>query len=266
MYHIEITPEELTKLQQQARLMRLGDDVLKKLEWFLYYLESGESVSQTCKHFGIARSTFYRWLQRFDPSDLHTLEEKSHRPRMLRKPKITQTVVDLVRIYRMQNPFIGKDQIAELLLTEHNADVSASTVGRIIAQHNLYFGNSVLHRRKRRELSGAETLQDELPSLEEAEEIVVESETKKPQSELGEFVQAGKSLVRYVWGHFRRPIIVVSILSNLALIVLFLMTAMWESRIAEERSVQEAAIIIETEGRAAAPDTPQIEIQTIVHE
>ena len=254
MYHIEITPEELRKLQQQARLMGLDADVQKKLEWFSYYLESGESVSQTCKHFGVARSTFYRWLERFDPSDLHTLEEKSHRPRMLRKPKVTQTVVDLVRIYRMRDPFLGKDQIAELLESEHGMKVSSSTVGRIITQYNFYFGNSVLHRRKRKEpeMEG-QAGQDFLSPIAEVEQTPEGAEVQ-PVSEFAAFAQAGKSLLKYIWGHFRRPIIVVSIVSNLALIALFLMTAVWESNVAEEREVEQATEILETEGHAAAPD------------
>jgi len=29
-----------------------------------------ENVALTCRHFGIARQTFYRWRQRYDPYDL----------------------------------------------------------------------------------------------------------------------------------------------------------------------------------------------------
>lgn len=254
MYHIEITPEELQALQKQAQLMELGQDVLHRLEWFSYYLESGESVSKTCTHFGIARSTFYRWLQRFDPRDLHTLEEQSRRPRMLRKPKITQTVIDLVRIYRMQNPFLGKGQIAELLESEHGMHVSASTVGRIITQNAFYFGNSVLHQRKRRELASAERMDEEPSPAAEPERRLMEEAEATPTNEIIAFVQASKSLLRYIWKRFRRPIIVMSIVSNLALILLFLITAAWETKTAGERASQEAQAAFTIDGHTAAPE------------
>lgn len=260
MNHIEITPEELRKLQQQAVVMGLGHEVAQKLEWFLFYLESGNSVAQTCKHFGIARSTFYRWVQRFNAQDLRTLQERSHRPRILRQPKVTQTLISLVRIYRMQDPYIGKDQVAELLEAEHNIAISPSTVGRIIAQEGFYFGDSMLHHKKRSEsLEG--TTQEEPETTEREEDA-----PQNTENEFQIFAQAGKSLVRCIWQKFRRPIIVVSLLTNIAFIALLLMTAAWESSVAERRGTEEAALELHNDGRAAAPDIPHIETNTIVHE
>jgi hypothetical protein len=48
-------------------------EVTERLRWFLYFHFSG-SVGATCRHFGIARTTFYRWAQRFDPTSLRSLE------------------------------------------------------------------------------------------------------------------------------------------------------------------------------------------------
>ena len=53
--------EALEALQAQTQ----RHDVREKLGWFLYYTECG-SIRKTCKHFGIARTTFYRWARRFD--------------------------------------------------------------------------------------------------------------------------------------------------------------------------------------------------------
>ena len=39
-----------------------------------------ENVALTCRHFGISRQTFYRWLRRYQPLDLTSLEERSHCP------------------------------------------------------------------------------------------------------------------------------------------------------------------------------------------
>lgn len=249
MHHIENTPEEVRHLLRQAQLMGLGAEVQEKLEWFLYYLENRKSVSQTCRHFGIARSTFYRWLQRLDPKNLRSLEERSHRPHMLRKPKVTQSLVDLIRIYRMQSPFMGKDKIARLLGSEHGMNVSASTVGRIITERNFYFGNSVLHRRKRMERASKD-----MSPLAAFQMEPMGARNEMASSEMTEFARASKSLFGYIWSNFRRPILVMSVLSNLALISLFLLTAAWESRVAEDRSVEQAAEMLEAEGHAAATE------------
>ena len=46
----------------------------ERLQWFLHFTECG-SVSTTCRHFTIARTTFHRWARRFDPRNLATLED-----------------------------------------------------------------------------------------------------------------------------------------------------------------------------------------------
>lgn len=245
MYHIEITPEELRNLQQRALALGLGADVQQKLQWFLYYLEGGESVAATCAEFGISRSTFYRWVQRFDPNDITTLEERSHRPRVLRKPQFTQQLVDLIRIYRMQDPYLGKDQIAELLQLEHGISVSASTAGRIIAEQNFYFGSSMLHRKKRMEGgTGLSQLQTQEAPQQEA---------PVQQTELQEFARAGQQLFACVWRRLRRPVIIVSLLANFAFIALVLATALWENQIAEQEQREQARVAGQGE-HAAAPE------------
>jgi transposase-like protein len=42
-----------------------------------FYRQS-KNVALTCRHFGISRQTFYRWLKRYEPLDLTSLEERSH--------------------------------------------------------------------------------------------------------------------------------------------------------------------------------------------
>lgn len=43
-----------------------------RLEWFVDFA-THRSISRTCRTFGIARTTFYRWLKRFDPENLDSL-------------------------------------------------------------------------------------------------------------------------------------------------------------------------------------------------
>ncbi|MEI8230510.1 MAG: helix-turn-helix domain-containing protein [Candidatus Peregrinibacteria bacterium] len=54
----------------------LNDDypaeVIERLQWLLYFTDH-PSVQETCRHFGIARKTFYRWMRRFVAEDLSSL-------------------------------------------------------------------------------------------------------------------------------------------------------------------------------------------------
>ena len=45
-----------------------------------YYEAHHHNDSLTCRHFGIGRSTFYHWKDRYSPRDLTALENRSRRP------------------------------------------------------------------------------------------------------------------------------------------------------------------------------------------
>ncbi len=89
------------------------------------------TVAATCRHFGIARSTFYRWKERYSPTRLATLENRSSRPARTRPPTWTSAQVVAVRDLRAQYPRMGKDKLA-VLLAHEGILLSVSTVGRIL--------------------------------------------------------------------------------------------------------------------------------------
>jgi len=91
------------------------------------------NVARTCRHFGISRQTFYRWQRRYDPNDLTTLEERSHRPHRRRQPTWSFPLKEKVLTLRLQFPRWGKDKLA-VLLRRQQPPVSTSMVGRILAQ------------------------------------------------------------------------------------------------------------------------------------
>ncbi len=64
----------------------LSREARKRLAWFDYYPAHGRNAALICRHFGISRQTFYRWQRRYDPQDLCTLEDRSHRPQHRRRP------------------------------------------------------------------------------------------------------------------------------------------------------------------------------------
>jgi len=109
----------------------LSREARKRLAWFDYYHSHGRKVALTCRHFGISRQAFYRWKPRYDPRDLSTLEDRSHRPRHRRQPTWTAQQAERVRRLRERYPRWGKDKLAVLLRRE-GWPVSVSMVGRIL--------------------------------------------------------------------------------------------------------------------------------------
>ena len=65
----------------------LSKDALKRLMWIDWYYSNGKNAELTCRHFGISKSVFYRWKNRFIPANLKTLEfdTKTRRPHRVRE-------------------------------------------------------------------------------------------------------------------------------------------------------------------------------------
>src|SRR5260370_760757 len=128
----QIRWDELSEARQLARLGKsLSRAAQTRLQWMLFYLFNGRNAARTCRHFGISRQTFYRWLRRFDRHDLTTLEGRSHRPRNIRRPTWTTATAERLLALRKQYPCWGKDKLTVLLARE-KLFVSVSMVGRIL--------------------------------------------------------------------------------------------------------------------------------------
>jgi len=126
--------------------VELSREAQKRLAWFDYYQTHGRNAALTCRDFGISRQTFYRWKRRYDPHNLRTLEDGSHRPHRRRQPTWTAAQAERVRRLREQYPRWGKDKLAVLLRRE-GWPVSVSMVGR-----------SLSHLRRRGVLSAPQLL------------------------------------------------------------------------------------------------------------
>lgn len=98
-----------------------------------YYRSNGRNARLTCRHFGIAPQTFYRWKRRYDPRHLESLDDRSRRPKRLRKLTASPELVEAVRELREANPRWGKDKLGPLL-REAGWQVSNSMVGRIMCR------------------------------------------------------------------------------------------------------------------------------------
>src|SRR3989338_11018037 len=81
MRHYNILPKDL------VRTASLSKDALKRLWWMDCYITHGKNAEATCRHFGISKSVFYRWKNRYKRFNLKTLEDdkKTRRPHKVRE-------------------------------------------------------------------------------------------------------------------------------------------------------------------------------------
>lgn len=110
----------------------LSPAALRRLRIIDWHLANGENVSKTCRHFTIARQTFYRWLTRYNPNDLRSLEDRSSRPKHCKQATWTKEEILAVKALRERYPAWGKLKLV-VLLARQGLHLSASRVGRILA-------------------------------------------------------------------------------------------------------------------------------------
>lgn len=124
------------KPPRSARLATTGVELSRaaqvRLAWMDFQRRT-QNVALTCRHFGISRQTFYRWLKRYEPLDLTTLEERSHCPHHRRRPTWSLPLESRVLTLRLQFPRWGKDKLA-VLLRRGGVQISTSMVGRILSR------------------------------------------------------------------------------------------------------------------------------------
>ena len=93
-------------------------------------------IKEICEVFEISRVTFYRWRKRYKRWYLQSLEDKSRRPKRLRKPTVTVGRVErIVCKIRKENPGLGKEKIKVILKRDWGIEVSSSSVGRILKRY-----------------------------------------------------------------------------------------------------------------------------------
>lgn len=111
----------------------------QRLKWIDYYHTHANNARLTCRHFGIAHRTFYRYYQRFKLQGPSGLEARSERPKHARQPTTPRPVIDLVRTLRKANPEYSKYKLAVILKRDYGYSLSPSTIGRVISRYGLFF-------------------------------------------------------------------------------------------------------------------------------
>ena len=123
-----LVPGIITLERHTSDLLR---DAQKRLKWFDYYEANNNNARKTCRHFDISPDTFYRWKERYNPHNLRTLQDHSHKPRHVRQPTWSKDIEKGVFELRERYPRWGKEKLT-VLLKEQGLDISVSMVGRIL--------------------------------------------------------------------------------------------------------------------------------------
>ena len=115
----------------KRELPDVSPEARRRLKWITYYQAHGHNARLTCRHFDICPRTFYRWLKRYDPKELRSLENRSCLPKKRPRPTWTPKMVAAVKALREQHPRWGKDKLV-VLLRKSGVVMSTSMVGRIL--------------------------------------------------------------------------------------------------------------------------------------
>ncbi len=123
----------------------LSKSAKQRLKWMDHYFKC-ENDSLTCRHFDISRKTFYKWLKKYDPSNLFTLEDQSRAPINRRRPEITPE--QKLRVIQLRKKHIrySKIKLAKIYLREYGEAISSWKIQRVIQQYNLYHNPSKTDR------------------------------------------------------------------------------------------------------------------------
>jgi len=101
-----------------------------------WYFSHGKNAEAACRHFGISKSVFYRWFNRFDSSNLNTLEfdTKLRRPHKLREMTTEPRILRLIYDIRLTDLSKSKYEIEEEL-RRNGIKVSRKVIQKVINRH-----------------------------------------------------------------------------------------------------------------------------------
>ena len=131
----------------QIKNASLSKDALCRLLWIDWYYTHDKNAELTCRHFGISKSVFYRWFNRFNKGNLRTLEfdTKTRRPNKLREMTTPLWIRNKVYEVRKDDPEKSKYEI-QAELKEEGISVGQTAIGKIIKRHTELHNS--LHKKK----------------------------------------------------------------------------------------------------------------------
>jgi len=125
-----------------TKILKLSKTAKNRLNWIIYYYtKANKNASLTCRHFGIYRSQWYYWFNRFDETNLKTLEDKSNTPHNTRQKEYTN--IQYGRIVKLRKKYIkyGKFKLLDKYQKKYPDDktLSAWHIQCIIQESGIYY-------------------------------------------------------------------------------------------------------------------------------
>lgn len=110
--------------------------IRKRLAWILMYQKYG-NASFVCRYFGIARKTFYKWLNRYEASGKETqsLLDKSKKP--TNSPKATREDFQKLIIKLRKSTGFGPDRLRLFLIKDYAIYIPKTTIYAILKRKRL---------------------------------------------------------------------------------------------------------------------------------
>lgn len=136
---------------QAASLSKEG---LKRLTWFDWYYAHGKNAELTCRHFGISKSVFYRWFNRFDKRNLRSLEfdTKTRRPKRVREMTTPQWIQQRIYDIRFADREKSKYEI-QAELKEEGIVIGRNCIQKVINRNrelmNTQYRKKIQARKRR---------------------------------------------------------------------------------------------------------------------
>ena len=125
--------------RRMAKSLRLPQSAGLRLEWVIYYhTKADKNASLTIRHFGIPRSQWYYWFNRFDETNLRTLENKSTAPKNVRQREIIYLQEQRLVKLRKKRMHWGKIKLAKRYQAIYGEKISSHKVQCVIKKYKLY--------------------------------------------------------------------------------------------------------------------------------
>jgi len=131
--------EKYNLMRGVAKKAGLSQKAKMRLEWIIfYYTAGGENATYTAKHFGISRSKFYFWFNRFNEKNLKSLEDRKSAPGSKRKWSPDPLVLKRMIRLRKKYTHYSKIKLSVMYRTIYGEEISSWQFQRVIQGFSLY--------------------------------------------------------------------------------------------------------------------------------
>jgi len=123
-------------LANWALRTNISEEAKRRLKVIDWLKKHDNNISLTSRRFGLDRKTIRKWKNQFTQSGMLGLNNKSTRPKNIRKPATDWKIVNEIIQIRKKYPAWSKYKI-QAILKKRNIIVSASTIGRVLKRKGL---------------------------------------------------------------------------------------------------------------------------------